>query len=81
MCVRWNVLYSQNLRNLEVMMAVRVIIMDHATVHRWVLKIVPILACAIRRRNNALGSSWWVASQPQLVRRQKLRDFRKSLTV
>jgi len=40
MCVRWYVAYPLSLRNLEEMMAERGVGVDHATVHRWALKIV-----------------------------------------
>jgi len=38
-CVRWYAAYALSLRNLEEMMAERGVIVDHATVHRWALKI------------------------------------------
>jgi putative transposase len=41
LCVRWYVAYSLSLRNLEEMMAERGIAVDHSTVHRWVIKLVP----------------------------------------
>ena len=31
--------------------------MDHATVHRWALKILPILALVFRRRKRPVGTS------------------------
>jgi hypothetical protein len=40
-CVRWYAAYPLSLRNLEEMMAERGVIVDHATVHRWALKILP----------------------------------------
>jgi len=43
-CVRWYAAYPLSLRNLEEMMAERGVAVDHATVHRWVLKILPVLA-------------------------------------
>ena len=42
LCVRWYVAYSLSLRNLEEMMAERAIGVDHSTVHRWVIKLVPL---------------------------------------
>jgi putative transposase len=42
------------------MMAERGVIVDHATVHRWALKILPVLALVFRRRKRAVGSSWRV---------------------
>jgi putative transposase len=37
-CVRWYAAYPLSLGNLEEMMAERGVIVDHATVHRWALK-------------------------------------------
>jgi putative transposase len=49
-CVRWYAAYPLSLRNLEEMMAERGVIVDHATVHRWALKMLPVLAAVFRRR-------------------------------
>jgi putative transposase len=43
MCVRWYVAYGLSARNLEEMMAERGIEIDHSTVHRWAIKLLPIL--------------------------------------
>ena len=47
-CVRWYVAYPLSLRHLEEMMAERGVSVDHATVHRWAIKIVPVLAAVFR---------------------------------
>ena len=57
-CVRWYAAYPLSLRNLEEMMAERGVIVDHATVHRWSLKILPVLAKVFRSRQRPVGSSW-----------------------
>ncbi len=57
-CVRWYAAYPLSLRNLEEMMAERGVIVDHATVHGWALKILPVLAAVLRRRKRPVGSSW-----------------------
>jgi putative transposase len=59
-CVRWYAAYPLSLRNLEEMMAERGVIVDHATVHRWALKILPVVAAVFRRRKRPVGSSWRV---------------------
>lgn len=41
LCVRWYVAYPLSLRQLEQMMAERGIAVDHSTVHRWALKLLP----------------------------------------
>jgi putative transposase len=41
-CVRSYVAYSLSLRNLEEMMAERGFEVDHSSVHRWVIKLVPL---------------------------------------
>lgn len=59
-CVRWYAAYPLSTRNLEEMMAERGVMVDHATVHRWALKILPVLASVFRRRKRPVGSSWRV---------------------
>ncbi|VTU45421.1 hypothetical protein SRS16P2_00139 (plasmid) [Variovorax sp. SRS16] len=48
-CVRWYAAYPLSLRNLEEMMAERGVLVDHATVHRWSRKMLPVLAKVFRR--------------------------------
>jgi hypothetical protein len=50
--VRWYVAYSLSLRNLEEMMAERGIEVDHSTVHRWVIRLVPLLEKAFGKLKN-----------------------------
>lgn len=57
MCVRWYVAYGLSVRNLEEMMAERGIEVDHSTVHRWAIKLLPILEKAFRRRKRPVGKS------------------------
>ena len=59
-CVRWYVAYGLSLRNLEEMMAERGIDVDHSTVHRWAIKLLPVLEKAFRRRKRLVGRSWRV---------------------
>ena len=59
-CVRWYVAYPLSLRNLEEMMAERGIAVDHSTVHRWAIKLLPVLEKAFRRCKRAVGKSWRV---------------------
>ena len=58
--VRWYAAYPLSLRNLEEMMAERAVVVDHATVHRWALKMLPVLAAVFRARKRSVGSSWRV---------------------
>jgi len=57
-CVRWYAAYPLSLRHIEEMMAERGVCVDHATVHRWAIKILPVLAAAFRRRKRLVGMSW-----------------------
>ena len=57
-CVRWYAAYPLSLRHIEEMMAQRGVSVDHATVHRWAVKILPVLAAVLRRRRRLAGSSW-----------------------
>jgi putative transposase len=60
LCVRWYAAYALSFRDLEEIMAERGIEVDHATVHRWALKILPVLAQVFRRRKRPVGRSWRV---------------------
>ncbi|MFL9913248.1 IS6 family transposase [Paraburkholderia sp. RL17-337-BIB-A] len=60
MCVRWYVAYGLSVRNLEEMMAERGIQLDHSTVHRWAIKLLPVLEKAFRRHKRPVGRNWRV---------------------
>src|SRR5450631_1901726 len=57
-CVRWYVAYPLSLRNLEEMMQERGVTVDHSTVHRWIVKLLPVLETTFRKRKAAVGMSW-----------------------
>lgn len=57
-CVRWYVAYSLSLRDLEEMMAERGFEVDHSSVHRWVIKLVPLFEKAFRKHKRPVGVSW-----------------------
>ncbi|VVE86071.1 integrase [Pandoraea sputorum] len=40
------------------MMAERGVAVDHSTIHRWVIKLLPVFEKAIRRRLRPVGESW-----------------------
>ena len=57
-CVRWYAAYPLSLRNLEEMMVERGVEVDHTTVHRRAVKMLPVLALILRRRKRQVGLSW-----------------------
>jgi putative transposase len=57
-CDRWYAAYPLSFRDLEEMMQERGVFVDHSTVHRWALKILPVMALIFRRRKRAVGTSW-----------------------
>lgn len=57
-CVRWYLAYSLSLRDLEDMMAERGITVDHSTLHRWVIRLVPLLDKVFRRHKRPVGRRW-----------------------
>ena len=58
LCVRWYVAYPLSLRHLEEMMAERGVRVDHSTIHRWAMKMLPVFAAACRRSKLLVGKSW-----------------------
>ena len=59
-CVRWYLAYALSLHNPEEMMDERGIIVDHSTLHRWVVRLVSLLDKAFRRHKRAVGLRWRV---------------------
>ena len=57
-CVRWYVAYPLSLRHVEEMMQERGVFVDHSNVHRWAIKILPVMAAVFRRRKRPVGMSW-----------------------
>ncbi|CAI1992200.1 Integrase core domain [Serratia proteamaculans] len=57
-CVRWYLAYALSLRNLEEMMAEHGIVVDHSTLHRWIIRLVPLLDKAFRRHKRSVGRRW-----------------------
>lgn len=56
--VRWYLAYALSLRNLDEMMAERGIVVDHSRLHRWVIRLVPLLDKAFRRDKRKAGRRW-----------------------
>lgn len=57
-CARWYLAYALSLRNLEEMMTERGIAVDHSTLHRWVIRLVPLLDKAFHRHKRTVGRRW-----------------------
>ena len=60
LCLRWYLSYSLSLRNLEEMMLERGIIVDHSTIHRWILRLSPLLTKNAHKRRTLYGGSWYI---------------------
>jgi transposase-like protein len=58
MCERWYMACPLSLRHLEQMMTERGIAVDHSTVHRWAMKLSPVLEKAFRCRKRPVGKTW-----------------------
>ena len=54
-CVRWYAAYPLSLRQIEEMVVECGVVVDHATIHRWSIKMMPILAAVFRRRQRTVG--------------------------
>lgn len=58
LCVRSSAADPLNLRNPVLMMAEPDVQVDHATVHRWTSRILPVLDSVFRQRKSSAGLSW-----------------------
>ena len=50
--------FSLSYRDLEEMASIRGAKIDHATLQRWVIKFVPLIDRAVRKRKKLVGNSW-----------------------
>ncbi|MET3139423.1 putative transposase [Undibacterium sp. GrIS 1.2] len=57
-CVRWYAAYPLSLRHVEEMMAERGVFVDHSTVSRWAIRLLPLLEKIFRKHKHPVGGSW-----------------------
>jgi transposase-like protein len=58
LCIRWYLAYNLSLGNLEEMMAERGISVDHATIHRWVVRYSLELLKRFNAHKRAVTAKW-----------------------
>jgi putative transposase len=58
MGVRWYVAYPLSTRHVEELMEERGVELDHATIHRWVVKYSPLLEATFHARKRPVWCSW-----------------------
>ena len=76
LCIRWYLAYNLSLRNLEEMMAERGISVDHATIHRWVIRYSPELLKRFNSRKRVVTSSWHIDETYIKVRERGMYLYR-----
>jgi transposase, IS6 family len=60
LAVRWYLRFNLSYRDVEELLAERGIEVDHVTVYRWVLRLIPLLAEAARPCRHTVGDRWRV---------------------
>jgi transposase-like protein len=60
LCVRWHLAYNLSLRDLEEMMEERGTSVDHATIHKWVVRYSPELLERFNRCKRADSRKWHI---------------------
>jgi transposase-like protein len=58
LCVRWYLAYNLSLWNLEEMMAEHGISVDHATIHRWIIRYSPEFLERFSRHKRPVSRKW-----------------------
>ena len=76
LCVRRYLAYSLSLSNLEEMMVERGIAVDHATIHRWILRYSPELLERFNRRKREVSPNWHVDETYVRIRGQWMSLYR-----
>lgn len=60
LCIRWYLAYNLSLRKLEEMMAERGTSVDHATIHRWVVRYSPELLRRFNACKRGVTGKWHI---------------------
>ena len=53
-----NLRFSLSYRDVEELLSIRGLNVDHATIQRWVCKFTPMIETAFRKRRKPVGNSW-----------------------
>ncbi len=58
MVIRWYVAYALSYRDIEEILKERGLLIDHATINRWVIEYAPQLAANFKKKKKAVKYSW-----------------------
>ena len=50
--------FSLSYRDVEELLSIRGVLVDHATIQRWVYKFTPLIEVAFKKRRKTVGKSW-----------------------
>ena len=50
--------FSLSYRDVEELLSIRGVSVDHATIQRWVYKFTPLIEAGIKKRRKGVGTSW-----------------------
>jgi putative transposase len=67
-CIRWYAAYPLSYRHLEELMEERGIEVDHSSINRWAIRLLPLLEKVFRKHKRPVGSSWRVDETYILVK-------------
>ena len=74
-CIRWSVASPLSTRHVEERMRERGVPVDHATIHRWVIKSSPQLEEACHSRQRPVGRRWRMEETYMRVKGEWPRSF------
>ena len=57
-CIRWYVAYPLSYRHLEEMMEERGVSVDHSSINRWAIRLLPLIEKTARKHKRPVGGSW-----------------------
>src|SRR5471032_2940119 len=57
-CIRWYAAYPLSYRHLEEMMEERGVSIDHSSINRWAIRLLPLIEKLSRKHKRPVGGSW-----------------------
>ncbi len=50
--------FTLSYRDIEELLLIRGVVVDHATIQRWVYKFTPLIEAGLKKRRKKVGNSW-----------------------
>ena len=73
--------FSLSYRDIEELLRIRGVVVDHATIHRWVIKFTPVIDMNFRKRKKIPGMRWRQCKYLNNIVEQDHRNVKRRIAI